>query len=192
MRRRANVVGVLIGVVLCAPVASSQPAGSHTLSAHISFVCKWWSQSQMEGMNPNAPPPKNTEVTITRWEYSDPIGTPHPDVVDALLTLHNEGPEPVTDVEIEVAAQWKVGSLRREAAAAWTARTILKRMQGISVRPSATQKLRIPVELKSTMDSLFTEKKWPYALRITATVRRRGSTEPVAQTKGELPIRPAD
>src|SRR6266568_1294352 len=46
------------------------------------FEAIWWSPQQMENLDPSNPPPKNTRVTLSNWEYSGPVGGPHPDTVD--------------------------------------------------------------------------------------------------------------
>lgn len=56
-----------------------------TVAGH--FECLWWSENQMAGLNPNNPPPKTTPTRLEKWEYSDPIGVPHPDDVTLVLNL---------------------------------------------------------------------------------------------------------
>ena len=146
----------------------------------------------MDGLNPDAPPPKNTEVALTKWEYSDPVGVPHPDVFDIVLTLKNEGPEPVSDLEVEVAGQWKTGPFRRAAGAVWGGRAVLKKAVAISLPPGAERIVRIPVQVQSVMDALDKQRKWPYAFRAAVTVRRPGLPQPLARTQAELPITPGD
>ncbi len=67
----------IAGLAGCAP----QPQVHETLR----FECLWWSPQQIATLDPNRPPPKTTRVTISRWEYSDPIGVPHPATVDVVL-----------------------------------------------------------------------------------------------------------
>jgi hypothetical protein len=56
----------------------------------------------MEGITPNAPPPKGTEVKLTKWEYSDPVGVPHPDTVDVLFTLSSDDSEALLNAEVRL------------------------------------------------------------------------------------------
>jgi hypothetical protein len=184
----------LIPLVAAAAVlyTGSCNAADPALHADLSFACKWWSAAQMEGLNPNAPPPKNTEVKIKKWEYSDPIGVPHPDVIEAVLALKNSGSEEITALEIEITGQWQIGPLKTPARALWSGRTLLKKFQGITVGPSGTQTLRAPVDLKTKMDTLYKQGKWPHMLRITATVRRPGMAAAIASSQADLPILPAD
>ena len=184
-------------MVLKAPLVLLVAAGaallaSPPLHADLTFVCNWWSEAQMNGLNPNAPPPKNTEVTITKWEYSDPIGVPHPDVIEIVLALQNDGSQPMSGLEIELTGQWRIGPLRTAARAAWTERAALKKFQDVSVGPASTQKLRVPVDLKAKMDPLYKRGRWPHTLRITAVVRQPGAAAPVARAQADLPIRPGD
>ena len=181
----------LLGAVL-ATTLPSRAASAPALRADIAFTCLWWSEAQMEGLNPNAPPPKNTEVKLTKWEYSDPVGVPHPEVIDVVVTLTNTGSEAVSNVDVEVAGQWKTGPLRDAGRSRWTDRVVLKKFEGMAARPSAPQTLRVPVDLKAMMDSLGKHQKWPYTLRATVVVRAPGGTQPLAQSRAELPIRPGD
>lgn len=58
------------------------------ISAH--FECKWWSEDQMENLDPDHPPSKDTTVRLQKWEYSDPIGVPHPDTVSLIVEIPTE------------------------------------------------------------------------------------------------------
>jgi hypothetical protein len=175
-----------------ADAAASQAAAPSALRADVAFVCLWWSEAQMEGLNPNAPPPKKTEVRITKWEYSDPVGVPHPDVVDIVVTLANSGNQVLSNLEVDVASEWKEGSLRAAAGAVWSQPRVLRKFPEVSVGSSGQQVLRVTVNLKEKMDSLGTQQKWPYGLRATVTVRDPRSVQPLAQVRAELPIRRAD
>ncbi len=85
----------------CAPTGKASPPVIH-------FECLWWSLAQQEHFNPNAPPTKSTLVRLTKWEYSDPVGVPHPDTVDGVIQYKTQpsqspraelewhGPHPVT------------------------------------------------------------------------------------------------
>ena len=60
------------------------PADAAT-SVEASYECLWWAPAQMVDLDPNKPPPKATPTALTRWEYSDPVGVPHPDVVTLVV-----------------------------------------------------------------------------------------------------------
>ena len=79
--------------------ASINEAGASSVSGH--YECLWWSESQMEGLDPNRPPNKETVTVIDRWEYSDPIAVPHPDIITlaAYIPLSIAG-------DISVKTQW--------------------------------------------------------------------------------------
>jgi len=168
------------------------PSADKTVLANISFACLWWSESQMEGMNPNSPPPKNTEVKLAKWEYSDPIGVPHPDVVDAIVTVNNQTGAALSNLEVEVTVQWKTGPSRKASAAVWTSSSVLKQFRDIKVEPGAQQTVRMPVDLKKEMDELEKQNKWPFALRVSAEVRQIGVAAALSETRADLPITPGD
>jgi hypothetical protein len=184
--------GRLVLLLAAASLSAQYCGGASGLEAGVSFVCKWWSEAQMEGLNPNAPPPKNTEVKLTKWEYTDPIGTPHPDVVDAVVALKNIGTQPMSGLDVEIAGQWRVGPLQSAARAVWGTRAVLRNISGVTVRPGATESLRVPVDLKAKMDPLFKQGRWPHSLRITVTVRQPGAAAPLVRTQADLPIKPGD
>jgi hypothetical protein len=75
---RLVIIGILF--LLYIPVAiSSDKIAAPSIKAH--YECLWWSESQMEDLDPNAPPPKKTVTLLDHWEYSDPVGVPHPEIV---------------------------------------------------------------------------------------------------------------
>lgn len=175
-----------------ADASAAQAKVTAALQVDVAFACLWWSEAQMEGLNPNAPPPKQTEVRITKWEYSDPVGVPHPDVVDIVVTLVDTNTRALSNLEVEVATEWNEGSSRGAAGAVWSRSTVIQSFPSASIGSSGRQILRVPVNLKAKMDSLGKQKKWPYALRATVTVRERSSAQPIVQTRAELPIRRGD
>ena len=192
MQATAGLLCCCATMLACAQNSARPSSADKTLLTNIGFACLWWSESQMEGMNPNSPPPKNTEVKLTKWEYSDPIGVPHPDVVDAVLTLNNQTDAAVSNLEVEVTVQWKTGPSRKASAAVWTDRSVLKQVRDVKVEAGAQQTVRVPVDLKKEMDELEKQKKWPFALRVGAEVRRTGVATALSQTRSELPITPGD
>ena len=178
--------------VTAAHSQESAPPAKSDLLAEVSFSCLWWSEAQMEGLNPNSPPPKATETKLTKWEYSDPIGVPHPDVLDVVVTLNNRGRETLTGLEVEIAGELMTGPLGAKASGGWSNRVVLKRFQGINLELGGTQTLRVPVDLKKKMDALEKQKKWPYSLRAIVEVRQPGTSTAIAQTRADLPIKQGD
>jgi hypothetical protein len=69
----------------------------------------------MNGMDPNNPPPKQTHIVLKRWEYSDPIGVPHPDSVDLAIEVRNGDGTALDGAVVDVEAQWLEGPQRRKA-----------------------------------------------------------------------------
>ncbi len=74
------------------------------VTAH--YECLWWSPQQMENLNPDKPPPKETRVAIDRWEYSDPVGVPNPDTVILVVRLRAAA---AREVILTVKTQWLAG-----------------------------------------------------------------------------------
>jgi hypothetical protein len=145
----------------------------------------------MEGLNPNAPPPKNTEVKLAKWEYSDPVGVPHPDTIDIVVNVVNSAGQPLSNVNVQVNGEWKIGSLKDESAARWSEASSMKTFEGVSLPSKGSQTLRVPVDLKSLMDSHWKHGRWPYGLRATVIVKAPGLPES-RSASAELPITPGD
>ncbi|MEP7361677.1 MAG: hypothetical protein ABI972_00340 [Acidobacteriota bacterium] len=167
---------------VCAGAQTGKPAGP---VVQLEFRCLWWSEGQMAGLNPNSPPAKTTEVRIQQWEYSDPVGVPHPDVVDAVLLLPEAGAGGLAGVEVEFTVQWKIGRYGKRGTAVWGPIQPARKM-------AAGMEVRLPVNLKAKMDALDKQNRWPFALRVTAVVQRTGAAAPLGRARAEFPIRQGD
>jgi hypothetical protein len=181
---------VATGALLCACDARNEAPVK--LAADVSFRCLWWSPAQMENLNPNAPPPKTTEVTIQKWEYSDPVGVPHPDSVDVVVALKDEGGATKTPVSMTVSGQWRVGPLKNEARAEWTQVQPLKTFDAVALASAQPVILRVPVDVAGRMSTLEKNGEWPWAFRAIVTVSAPGMQKPLFTREAELPIRPGD
>jgi hypothetical protein len=168
-------------LVAMAAMCAGAQTGTPGVTAQIEFACVWWSEAQMNGLNPNSPPPKRTEVRIKQWEYSDPVGVPHPDVVDAVLLLGGAW----AGAEVEFTLQWKIGRYGKPGIAVWGPVKPVRTM-------AEAQEVRLPVDLKAMMDALDKQNRWPFALRVSAVVKRQGTAAPLAQAMAEFPIRQGD
>ena len=141
-------------------------------------------------MNPNAPPPKTTEVTIQRWEYSDPVAVPHPDVLDAVLEVKNES-DAAESVSLEWTTAWQVGPLKDRSKAAWESPASAGKAEFTAVPARSQQMFRLPIRVADKMKSLDAGKQWPWALRVSVNLQRKsgGAAE---RKEAELPILPGD
>jgi hypothetical protein len=187
MRRRR---AALLLAALLAACAGPAPQTAPAVSVRLEFRCLWWSPDEMEGMDPEDPPPKRTEVRLTQWEYTDPIGVPHPDVVDVVAEVTNEGAEPLTDATVTGAASWREGPINDESRAAW-ASAADKPTRRLSVPGHATRAVRFPVDIATRMKGLDKKRAWPWTLRVDVSVTdATGSL--LARAHAELPIEPGD
>lgn len=163
-----------------------------TVSAAVTFRCLWWSQEQMESINPNAPPPKTTEVTLHAWEYTDPIGVPHPDTVDVVVELSADGGEPISGVVATVEAAWLIGAPSSAESARWGDASRVLTSTPTLLSPGTKTTIRVPVPIAARMAELDGTGEWPWALRVIVNVRAEGRAEPLVRAQAELPIRPGD
>jgi hypothetical protein len=198
-RRGATGLGAAIAaaaMVLAASCSSRPPADERSpaadLAVQVRFTAKWWSEAQMDGLNPNNPPPKTTEVELKRWEYTDPVGVPHPDSIEAVVTVENRAEAPSGDLMATVTGEWNIGPLDDRSAAQWDQPTVLVKTDRFRIPARSTHTTRVPVDLKTIMDRLEREHRWPHALRLTVTVDEVGGKPAVARAQVEFPIRRGD
>jgi hypothetical protein len=177
----------------CAPRPATQETEVVSLAVKVRFTAMWWSDAQMERLNPNNPPPKDTEVELNHWEYTDPIGVPHPDAVYAVVTVENHGKHSVGNLVVITEGEWKVGALENASSAEWQAAVVLgKSEERFEVQPGSQHTTRLPVNLKQMMDALEREHRWPYVLRVTARVDQAAGQQSLARTQVDFPIRPGN
>lgn len=96
---------VAVGVPLLIGSAPTDAAAASPVNVDVRYECLWWSPAEMVDLDPNHPPPKTHRIALARWEYSDPIGVPHPDSVDLVIGLTAP---PRSSLSIQVATRWRV------------------------------------------------------------------------------------
>jgi|GEM_PF-5749752 len=97
---------LIIALLLLMTVRTAALAAEN-ISARAHYECIWWSTEQMANFDPNHPPPRKTRVRLDRWEYSDPVGVPHPDTVTLVVMLTSSGVQ--KNLDIVVRTQWLGG-----------------------------------------------------------------------------------
>jgi hypothetical protein len=179
-------------MAVIASAAAASPENGHTLRADITFTCLWWSEAQMDGLNPNAPPPKTTETAIAKWEYSDPVGVPHPDTVSVVVKLTAPQGAAAASFEVELVQRWLTGPLNGKANRTWGNAMVLKNQAGMTVAADQSQTIRVAVDIKGEMETLAKRAEWPYALGVRVRARNSSATEYKEIGTAELPIKPGD
>lgn len=188
---RQLTVSAAIGTALaCFAMQCPAQAQAPKIVVSARFECMWWNEQQMNGMDPNNPPPKQTRVVLKRWEYSDPIGVPHPDSVDVAINVKNGAGAALEGAVVEVEAEWLEGPQSRKAASRWTARSAVGKPLSVSLAPDGHQDLTVPIDLAGKMKALESSRRWPWALRAFITVRQGRAV--IGSTEHELPITPGD
>jgi hypothetical protein len=164
-----------------------------TLSVRVSYRALWWSPEQMNNMSPNAPPPKTTVVNLDKWEYSDPIGVPHPDTVDVTVAIANPSDRTIRNAQVEIGSRWKVGPLKDKLKANWESDsfTATYRSEPMTIAPRGSDTVKVAVDLATKMKSLEAAEAWPWALETQAVVFTPESSN-AAKARALLPISPAD
>jgi hypothetical protein len=171
--------------------AQSNPASKAGLKAAVTFRCLWWSENQMDGLNPNSPPPKTTEVVLKKWEYSDPIGVPHPDVVDVVVELGNDTDKELNGLTATISTRWLIGPQTNKAKAKWGKAASVKRLSAFNLAPKAKQMFQIPINLAEQMKRLERTRAWPWRLQALITVATTAG-KILLRTQAALPISPGD
>jgi hypothetical protein len=169
---------------------SHEPKLGPEITVSGTFESMWWSSQQMENIDPNNPPPKTTRVTLSKWEYSDPVGVPHPDTVDFVATIRNAQGKAKATVTPKVQVQWMEGSIKDRGTASWGTPVALEIGGPITVGGGETQQLRVPVDLAAKMKTMEATGRWPWQLRVNLILL--SDNRQIGQTLKELPITPGD
>ncbi len=149
------------------PVATEFSA---TLTAE--YKAMWWSEDQMDGLNPDEPPPKELEITLSKWDSSDPIGTPNPDTVDLLVTIKNDSPIAATGLLLEANMRLSVGSLdgNREKSSWGNAKALPPKKFDLAANTQVEQRFK-NINLKNMWMPLFEQRRWPFEMETTLTLK---------------------
>jgi hypothetical protein len=86
----------MLAALLLSPLKAAIAENGSSVVLDVHYECLWWSPAQMVGLDPNHPPAKTTATSIARWEYSDPVGVPHPDVVDLVARVRQQEARPLS------------------------------------------------------------------------------------------------
>lgn len=157
------------------------------------FRCLWWSQEQQAHFNPNQPPPKATEVLIDRWEYTDPVGTPNPDRINAHVTVRNDGGQASARFRLVTEIRWKTGPQTKPQSARWERRLLLKTVNTVGPVPAGGKvEFIVPIEIKPKMTALERRDWWPHEMELIVTGRALGTGRVLFATVRPFPIRPGD
>jgi hypothetical protein len=180
-----------LGLASDRPRAQTLSGQKPKLAVAITFRCLWWSDVQKNGLNPNAPPPKTTEVVLRKWEYSDPIDVPHPDVVDVVVELRNESEVEAKNLMVDISTRWQTGPQRSRAKAVWGKTASVQRLSPFNLEAHAAHTLRVPVNLAERMKKLEKTGSWPWRLQATVTITSP-TGKVLARTQANLPVTPGD
>jgi len=188
MKLQLWIIGAVLSQCL---VFSSSLAG--VLTGSLEYRCKWWHESQMEGMDMNKPPAKETEVVLQKWEYSDPIGVPHPDAFEVVLVLKNLSKQTIPSVELIPELLWKVGKIKARSSAKLETGPTLKPKSHEGLKSGETVTIRLgEVGFKKYQDGLFQKGRWPWQLETKVTIKEVSTKKELLRLSAVLPITPGD
>jgi hypothetical protein len=179
-------------VVLLATMSCDRPAPAGQgprVTMDAQFDALWWSTAQMDGLDPNAPPPKTTRVRLSAWEYTDPIGVPHPDTVDVAVTLGRTVQGGLERLELEVAVEWQIGPRSSSQGLTWQRGIV--RVIPVEFADGNSTVIRVPIDIAARIGALEPIGQWPWSMAVSLVLRTSSGTV-IARRRLELPIRPGD
>ena len=177
MKKILALIG-LIAVLSIAATYFSKDSQANGPGLTLEFSCLWWGPEQM-GIDPNDAPPKTTETFIEKWEYSDPVGVPHPDVVTILGSGEGNG-------LLVIERRFKVGPLSKAKAAKWEKWETIATKENFKI---ANKTKLADIDVKTRMEALSAKERWPHALEVRANLYadKTKAKKLLSQTK-TLPI----
>jgi hypothetical protein len=185
---------LLASVLTASAVAgiAQTPPPPYKIAATTEFRCLWWSPEQQKNYNPNRPPPKETEVVIDHWEYTDPVWPPNPDKITAVIQLTNEGGAAGPPFRVTAEIRWKTGPQAKPEAARWDRRVLIKTLDRAPLAPGAKTEVQIPIDLRTRMTALEKRDWWPYELELIVTGRLKSNGRVLFEAVRPFPIFPGD
>lgn len=177
-------------LLLPAPSAFGQTA---KLTGRIEFRCLWWSAEQQRNFNPNQPPPKTTEVTIDRWEYSDPVGVPHPDSISVHVFVRNDTHTATAPIRVRSEVRWKTGRQSDAKSAQWEPRPVfLASLDAAPIAAGEQVGMHAPIAIQARIAALEKRDWWPHELEVTVTVTDSRTGRLLLREQRPFRIQPGD
>ena len=157
------------------------------------FHTLWWSTEQMENIDLDKPPEKTTDVVIDKWEYSDPVGVPHPDSVDLLVNLTVNDAK-VAQVYLAANQRWKIGSIASSKTAQWGKSSPINVTNPVKLETGKKTEVYIRgINLKTVQEQNFARNQWPWEMEIQIAIYGDPKlTQLLGKTTAKLPMTPGD
>jgi hypothetical protein len=159
----------------------------------VAFRGVWFSEDEQRRIaagERNVQPTRDVELAV--WEYTDPVASPHPDVVNVVVAVTNPASAPAIAGSVSLRAQWKIGGPEGEERAAWGdvgAETLSK---PVEVPAGGTTSVALPVAVGEMVRRLARDDRYPWRLRVLVELRETASSRSLAAAQSELPIIPGD
>jgi hypothetical protein len=191
MKRAALTILTILLLVRCGRTTPAPPA---TPALEVSFHGVWYSQAEMHRIGQGEKNVKPTEtLELKTWEYTDPVGTPHPDIVQVVVRVTNPAAGAARDAYLTLQEQWKIGGAKGEDTASWGEPLPMRRFaEDARLTPGGTSTFSVPIAVGDLVRKLGSHDKYPWRLRVSIQLRDPGSKEPLAATQAELPIIPGE
>ncbi len=180
----------VLAITGCGAATSSAPA-SPVVDVDLLFVAEWWSEDQMDGLNLNDPPPKNTKISLERWEASDPVGTPHPEEFDIVAIIKTT--LEVQHAWIDIEWRWSIGGLSQRSTKRWTSWESAARTGPLTLVSNSDMKVVLHTfQIDELQQQLYERNQWPWVLEARAVVTSDDGILESAATVRRLDILTAD
>ena len=147
-----STIAAIVSGISCAP-RQTRP-----LSVSAKFDCLWWSEDEMQRLDPNSPPPMTARVELKRWESSDPVGTPHPETIDLAVDIRNDSSNPTLDLAPSASIQWLRGPIADRNSARWEPLELFPGQPLVRIAPGESRTVRIHIAVAKKMAALHDRK----------------------------------
>jgi len=165
---RGTVISILLSTFIILFSGCSQPLQTPTIAVEveIKFIANWWTVEQMEDLDPDDPPIKKDRIDLQKWDPSDPVGTPHPDIIDVTVSIQNLVSEYSTKVHANY--RWLVGPISKKSDAQWTDVEPMTINHLIQQTAQPDMELSMgTLKIKDKLYTLFQSDQWAYTLEVT-------------------------
>lgn len=194
MSRGAAVAVVAAVLVIGCQRPESASSADAAPAIAISFRGVWYSESEMRRLgqgetdvSPTAP------IELKAWEYTDPIGSPHPDIVEVAIAVTPAADAAAREVRVGLREQWLIGGAEGPSTATWQDPLPPRQLDtAVRLSPGTTTDVRMPVAIGDMVRSLGAADRYPWRLRVLVSLDDASSQQALAMAEGELPIIPGD
>jgi len=170
----------------------SLPPVSDALAGELHFGANWWTTDQMEDLDPDNPPPKADNIKLEVWDPSDPVGTPHPDVIDVVINIQNYTLE--SSIRLKAESRWLIGDFYGDQSSGeWTNFQPLSDPIVVEIDRKTTREVTVSqIPVRKKLDALAQNNQWAYLLEVSVVVESTSAPRQPIRLRRQLALKQAD